>query len=183
MPLNSNSLSNVLSDLFQGQPSYPADPPDAGKKWANAYRRYAANALAASTAPSSASLDAAEKTLATALAAAFTAAQQAGPGGIAVLTPLMVVAFVAFWMTPLVAFAVPAPPAPATMAGVVSVTPPGVLTTSLAGVLAAGAAPTITSAQQAQAVATVLDTWTRTVMVINTPITPPGPPLPPVPLT
>ena len=183
MPLNGTSLSNALSGLFQGQPSYPQTATDAGKKWANAYRTYAANALAATTAPLSASLTAAEATLANALAGAFTVAQQAGPGGIAVLTPLMDVAFVAFWMTPPVAFAVPAPPAPATMAGVVSVTPPGVLAASLAGVFAAGVAPAITAAQQAQAIASVLDSWTRTVMVVNTPVTPPGPPLPPVPLT
>jgi hypothetical protein len=183
MPLNGSSLSDALSNLFQGQPPYPATATEAGNKWANAYRTYAANALAATTAPSSALLIAAESKLANSLAGAFTAAQQAGPGGIAVLTPLMDVAFVAFWMTPPVVFAAPPPPAPATMAGVVSVAVPGVLTTGLAGVFVAGAAPGVTVTQQAQAIATVLDTWTRTVVVINTPITPPGPPLPPVPLT
>jgi len=183
MPLNGSSLSDALSGLFQGQPSYPADATDAGKKWANAYRTYAATALAATTAPLSASLIAAESKLANSLAGAFTAAQQAGPGGIAVLTPLVDVAFVAFWMTPPVAFAAPPPPAPATMAGVVSVAVPGVLTTGLAGAFAAGAAPGVTVAQQAQAIATMLDAWTRKVVVVNTPITPPGPPLPPVALT
>lgn len=183
MPLNGSSLSNALSGLFQGKPSYPEKPTDAGQKWANAYRTYAANALAGTTAPLSTLLTAAEGTLAKALAGAFTAAQQAGSGGLAVLTPLMDVAFVAFWMTPPVIFAAPAPPAPATMAGVVSVAAPGVLTAGLAGAFAAGVVPGVTAPQQAQAIATVLDAWTRTVMVINTPITPPGPPLPPAPLT
>jgi hypothetical protein len=36
---------------------------------------------------------------------------------------------------------------------------------------------------QRQAMATIPDTWTRTVMVVDAPVTPPGPPAPPMPLS
>jgi hypothetical protein len=89
-------------------------------------------------------------------------------------------AFVAFWMTP-IAFAIP-PTGPPTMTGIVSLAPPGVLTGALGALFLAGVAQQASAAQQAQALAAALDGWTRTVLVINTPVTPPGPPLPPVPL-
>ena len=84
-------------------------------------------------------------------------------------------------LAPPVAFALP-PTGPPTMTGVVSAAPPGVLTGALGARFLAGVAQQASAAQQAQALAAVLDGWTRTVLVINTPVTPPGPPLPPVPL-
>ncbi len=182
MPLNRNSLGQSLQNLFDGEPEFPADEAAAGKRWASAYREYTTNALAGATRPVSASLIAAENLLGNALGSAFTAAKQAKLTGLAVLAPLVDAAFVAFWFAPPIAFANPPPPAPPTMAGVVSLAPPGVLGGLLTTAFTAGGAPGITTGQQADAIATALDTWTKTVMVINTPVTPPGPPTPPVPL-
>lgn len=191
MPLNKALLSNGLRDLFEGNdPSMPGEkvfPPnetEAGKKWAAVYKKYAEGALAGTTQPLAVSLTAAQNTLAGALAGAFTTAKlNPTPAAVAVLAAAMDVAFVAFWLVPPVAFAAPPPPAPPTMAGVVSVAPPGVLTGLLSAMFAAGAVQEKSAADQADALAMILDAWTRSVMVINTPITPPGPPLPPIPLT
>jgi hypothetical protein len=182
MPLNRSSLGQGLKDLFEGKPDFPSDEAAAGQRWATLYRQYAANAQAGATRPLTASLTAAEGILGNALGGAFTAAKQAGLAGLGVLTPLLDAAFVAFWLAPPVAFANPPPPTPPAIAGVVSVAPPGVLAGLLAAAFAAGGAPGVTAGQQAEAIATALDAWTKTVMVINTPVTPPGPPAPPVPL-
>ena len=190
MPLNKSALSGNFKDLFEGkdpaQPGqmvFPPNPTEAGKKWAEAYKKYAEGAQAGTTAPLAPSLTAAQATLAGALAAGFSAAKAAPPpAAISGLAAAMDVAFVAFWLTPPVAFAAPPPPAPPTMAGVVTLAPPGVLTASLIALFTSGAADQKTAAQQADAIATLLDSWTKTVMVVNTPITPPGPPLPPAPL-
>ena len=183
MPLNRTSLAQGLRDLFEGKPDFPTDEPAAGQRWASVYRQYAGNAQAGATRPLTPSLTAAEGLLGNALGGAFSAAKQAGLAGLAVLTPLLDAAFVAFWLAPPVVFASPPPPAPPTLAGVVSVAPPGVLAGLLAAAFAAGGAPGTTAGQQAEAIATALDAWTKTVLVINTPVTPPGPPAPPVPLT
>lgn len=191
MPLNKDLLSNGFKDLFEGtdpsQPGKKVFPPDtveAGKKWAAIYKKYAEGAQAGTTTPLPPSLTAAQATLAGALASGFSAAKAAPPpAAIAGLAAAMDLAFVAFWLTPPVAFAAPPPPAPPTMAGVVTLAPPGVLTAALIGLFTSGAADKKTAAQQADAIATLLDSWTKTVMVVNTPITPPGPPLPPAPLS
>lgn len=180
MPLNGAALAGTLQDLFEGERGYPANGAEAGQRWAGAYRSYAAQALAGTTRPLSVSLAGAEQTLANALAGAFTTAKAAGPGGVAALATAMDGGFVAFWMTP-IAFSIP-PTGPPTMTGVVSVAPPGVLANALNALFLAGVAQQAGTAQQAQALATILDGWTRTVLVVNTPVTPPGPPLPPVPL-
>ncbi|TAK02329.1 MAG: hypothetical protein EPO39_13480 [Candidatus Manganitrophaceae bacterium] len=190
MPLNKSPLSGSLKDLFEGkdpaqpgQTVFPPNPTEAGKKWAEAYKKYAEGAQAGATQPLAPSLTAAQATLAGALASGFSAAKAAPPpAAIAGLAAAMDLAFVAFWMTPPVAFA-PPPPAPPTMAGVVSLAPPGVLTASLISLFTSGTADKKTAAQQADSIATLLDSWTKTVMVINTPVTPPGPPLPPAPLS
>src|SRR5215207_7590289 len=110
MPLKASDLAVGLQSLFEGGGGYPADEAEAGQRWAKAYKDYAAAAAAHPTAPVAASLTAAEVTLAEALADGFTAAKAAGPGGLAALVPLLDAAFVAFWLTPPVAFVVPLPP-------------------------------------------------------------------------
>jgi hypothetical protein len=55
----------------------------------------------------------------------------------------------------------------------------GRLTAVFTGLAATGAS----AADQARAASRALDDWTRTVMVVDTPIIPPGPPAPPVPLS
>lgn len=190
MPLNNDLLSNGFKDLFEGkdpsQPGkkvFPPDATEAGKKWAGIYKKYAEGAQAGATQPLAPLLLAAQNTLAGALTAGFTAAQSAPPPtAVAALAAALDVAFVAFWMTP-IAFATPPPPAPPTMTGVVSIAPPGVLTGLLIGMFTTGVLQKKSAADQADALATILDAWTKTVMVVNTPVTPPGPPLPPAPLT
>jgi hypothetical protein len=181
MPLSSAALASALEDLFQGEGGFPADEAEAGRRWAEAYRSYAAQAQAGTTVPLDFPLTGAEQTLSGTLAGGFATAEAAGPGGAAALAAIMDAAFVAFWLTPPVAFAVP-PLGPPTMAGVVSAAPPGVLTGVLSALFLAGVAQQASAAQQAQALAAALDAWTRTVLVVNTPVVPPGPPLPPVPL-
>jgi hypothetical protein len=175
MPLKVAGLRDALQKLFEDADDYPADDTAAGQRLANAYKTYAADAVAGATAPVALQLTAAETILAGALAAGFTAAKNAGPGGLAALLPLLDTAFVSFWLTPPVTFLVPIPPP--TIAGVVTVAPPGVLSAGLAGPFASGASQNATAAQQAQLLAAVLDIWTRTVIVTNTPVTPPGPPV------
>lgn len=171
MPLSKPSLQNGLAELLGDD--MPASAEEAGKAWAGVYRGYAAGATAGPTVPLAPALQSAESTLANSLRGAFESGQAAGPGGAATVLPLLDAAFVAFWLTPPLAFATP----PVT--GVVTVAPPGVLAGALASVLAAGLAGADANAQAA-ALASALDTWTRTVMVVNT--TPAGP-QPPVPLT
>jgi hypothetical protein len=181
MTLVKSKLQNPLRDLFEGTNGFPASGADAAEDLAAIYRAYAGDAAAAATQPVAAALTGAGNTLAAALAAAFAAAKEAGPSGVATLGLAMDTAFVAFWLTPPVAFVFPVT-GTATIAGVVTVAAPGVLAPALTSLFVAGAAGGPTAAQQAQAMATILDSWTRTVLVVNTPITPPGPPAPPTPL-
>jgi hypothetical protein len=181
MTLVASKLQNPLRDLFEGTNGFPSSQDDAAADLAAIYRTYAADAAAATTQPLGAALTAARTTLSAALAAAFAAAKEAGPSGVATLGGAMDAAFVAFWLTPPMAFAFPAT-GTATIAGVVTAAVPGVLGPALTSLFLAGAAGGPTAAQQAQAMAAVLDAWTRTVLVVNTPITPPGPPTPPIPL-
>jgi hypothetical protein len=51
MPLSHASLAGALEDLFEGAGGYPAGESDAGRRWAEAYRGYAAKAVAGTTAP------------------------------------------------------------------------------------------------------------------------------------
>jgi hypothetical protein len=177
VPLDPAGLTDALKAIFEGD-GHPASSDDAGERWAQAYRDYAGGALAAPTAPLGPSLDAAGMALGASLAGAFAAAQAAGP---AALVPTLSTAFTAFWLLPPIAFTSPPAPAPPVVAGVVTVAVPGALPAALTAALAAGVGGA-DAATQAQAFATGLDTFTRTVMVVNTPVTPPGPPMPPVPL-
>jgi hypothetical protein len=179
--LSRTALAGALEDLFAGAGGHPASATEAGARWAAAYRGYALKAQAAATAPLEASLDGAQSMLAGTLGGGFAAAQAAGPGGVAALAATIDAALVAFWLVPPLAFAIP-PTGPPTMTGIVSAAPMGVLPGALGALFLAGVAQQASAAQQAQALARALDAWTRTVMVINTPVSPPGPPLPPVPL-
>ena len=181
MALVKSKLQNPLRDLFEGTNGFPPSQADAAANLAAIYRTYATDAAAAATKPVAALLTTAGNTLGSALTAAFTAAQDAGPSGVATLGLAMDAAFVAFWLAPPMTFVFPIT-GTVTIAGVVTVVTPGVLGPALTSLFLAGAAGGPTAAQQAQGLATALDTWTRTVMVVNTPITPPGPPTPPIPL-
>lgn len=183
MPLDRDPLFSGLRDLFEGKPQFAADEADAADKIATLCADYAANALAGGTAPISASISAAKTKLAQALEAAFTAAKAAGPAGVSALGLALDTAMAAFWLAPPIAFAAPPPPAPPSMIGVVTVAIPAVLAPSLTALFLAGVADKPSATAQADSLATLLHGWTKTVMVVNTPVTPPGPPAPPTPLS
>jgi len=174
MSLDPEKLAKALNDLFRGVPAFPADVDKAGEEWANIYREYVSGAVAGPTAPVADTLEPAAGVLAKALAGAFTKAVDAGPGGMAVVVAAMDKAFVAFWATP-IPFA--APPA---IAGVVTAPASGSLAGLMTTALAAGLVPGATGLQ-GTAVAAALDSWTKTVSVVNT--APPAPSQPPVNLT
>lgn len=160
MALVLDTLATSLADLFRGVNGYPATPAAAGDAWASAYASYAQHAVATSlpptvitTAPVAASVAAAQSTLATALGAAFAA-----HSSIPDLAANLASAFAAFWLG--VSFALAA----ATGATLPPVTPP--LTSALGAFF--GPAPRGDAEAQARGLATVLDTWTRTVAVTNT---------------
>ena len=181
MALDASKLRDQLKVLFEGTQGYPTSKADAAADLAAIYRTYATNAAAVKTQPVAALLTTAGNSLASSLEDAFTTAEAAGPSGVVALGLAMDTAFVAFWMKPVpMLFAFAGPPV---IGGVVTVAPPGVLSLGLTALFLAGAAGGPTAEQQAQAMATILDTWTRTVTVVNTPITPPGPATPPIPLT
>ena len=178
MALDKPTLQDALRDLFEGKPAFPASKADAAADLAAIYRAYAAGAAAATTTPVIVALTARAATLTSALETAFTVAEDAGPPGVVALGIAMDTALVAFWTAMPFAFA-----GPPVIGGVVSLAPPLVLGPALTALFLAGAAGGPTAAQQAQGLATILDAWTRTVTVVNTPITPPGPATPPIPLT
>jgi hypothetical protein len=163
MPLLPATLENGLRDVFEGMPSYPADAAAAGSAWAAAYRSYAAGALAGAVPALPASLPGAEAVLAGRLAGAF-AAEQAP----ATLAAALDTAFVGFWLgPPPIGFS--APP----ITGAVTVALPGVLTGTLSTIFALGVLDARAAAEQAQALAGALDSWTRSVQATNA--TPGGP--------
>jgi hypothetical protein len=166
MALDSGSLTDALTAVFDGRDGFPKTAQTAGAAWASSYRQYAAEANAGPTAPLAAALNAAETALGGLLGAAFAAARDGDPSKLA---ENLDKAFVAFWKTPPVGFAAP------NITGVVSIAALGVLEPALAAVFAAGPVQRRSAAQQAQAIAGVLDGWTRTVTVVNTP---PGPNFP-----
>jgi hypothetical protein len=182
MALDKRKLQDPLRDLFEGTHGFPSTTAKAAADLSDIYRTYVTDAAAVKTQPVAALLTTAGNTLASALDAAFKTAEDAGPPGVAVLCLAMDKAFVNFWTKPSpMKFVFPTTGNP-TIGGLVAVAPPGVLSLGLTALFLAGAAGGPTAEQQAQAMATILDTWTRTVTVVNTPITPPGPPTPPIPL-
>lgn len=169
MPLQSSGLADALTAMFS-EDGFPSSPTEAGDTWAQAYKDYAGGATAGPTSPLMPSLATAGLTLATALGGAFTAAKASGPASLA---PTMAAAFAAFWLAPPIVFTA----TPPVIAGVVSVAVPGALPAGITDAIAAGVDGG-DAAAQGQAFADALDTFTKTVMVLNTPITPPGPPSP-----
>jgi hypothetical protein len=181
MPLDKSPLANGLRDMFEGKPEFASSESDAAQTISDLYRQYAGNAVAGPTSPLSVSLTGAGTALSQALKGAFTAAKSAGPAGVTALGVALDSAFVAFWLAPPVAFATP-PTGPPTIAGLVTVAPPGILAPGLTALFTSGVAQKASAGDQADALAALLDAWTRTVFVVNTPVTPPGSPSPPAPL-
>jgi hypothetical protein len=176
MPLDANGLQQALRDLFNGVTAFPASAEAAGTTWAQIYTAYAKTAHAAETAPLAAAADAQAEVLADDLTDAFVAAQAAGPSYLTPLLPQLVEAFGKFW--PPVGFAAPG------VLGVATSPLPVGLTASLTGFFTAGnppSGPRPSGTDQADSMAALLDAWTRTVTVINTPAG--FPPRPPVFLT
>lgn len=169
MPLVKALLSNGFQQLFEGN-SYPTSEQDAGQQWASVYKKYASGAAAGAALVVAASLVAAQSSLASALETAFKGAKSGSPAA-----PTMAAAFAAFWLTPPVAFATP----PAS--GVVSIAVPVGLIASLSDAFDAGVKSSKSAADQAQALATALDSFTTTVMVGV--ITAPAPAMVPTPLS
>lgn len=153
MALNKASLKTAIESVFTSPPSTRQGCADA---LASAYRSYAAGATSClGGAPNSGSLGTAETTLATALGSAF-----AGTDPATVATAVSA-ALTAFWLTPPIAF---------------SGTPPGVvtavggtaaLTSGLPTMWAAQVAGSASASAAAQAHADLVDTFTKTVLVLH----------------
>ncbi len=175
MALNATDLTSPLGKLFLGTDNtagYPTTAADAGTRWATIYRGYASHATAGTTLPVSGDITAAADVLATRLRDAFTAALAATPPHYPALVGAMVSAFDLFW--PSVHFQTPPPPAAPTVTGVAKSPPAQQLTTDLTtffvtGNPASGQGRDADTA--AQSLATILNEWTKKVLVTNTPIT------------
>lgn len=164
MTLDPKTLKNAFGELFRGVGGYPDTPNAAGPVWANLYASYAGAAVAQTTVPVAASLAASAAALGTALATVFDDGSRAGPHVLDTLPAAMAAAFTAFW--PSVQFAAPG------IAGV-AVGLPGDLPRDLgaffsSGTGSEGALPD--PDDQADRLAAILDGWTRTVTVTNTPV-------------
>jgi hypothetical protein len=176
MALDRNALEDAILDMFTGIGGYPQTVGAAGDRWASVYAGYASDALANITTPVAATVESSAATLGDTLAIAFSHAADAGGTAIGALVFEMVAAFSAFW--PTVGFAAPG------VVGVAAPPLPDALGNALGGFFADGnpaEGPRPGAGQQAASLATLLDAWTRTVVVVNTPTG--GLPLPPVPLT
>ena len=78
MALDKSKLRDRLTDLFEGTNGFPSSRAKAAADLADIYRSYAIAAAAIKTQPVAALLTAAGNTLASALDAAFKAAEDAG---------------------------------------------------------------------------------------------------------
>jgi hypothetical protein len=164
VPLNKVNLTQALQDLFEGKPlsggkpAHPQTATAAGDRWATAYADYATGATAGPTAPTAGLIPAAKIPLASALATAFQAGADTNVPAIAAMDT----AFVAFWTG--MTFVGPG------VTGVVSlVPPPPSLTGALSAAFQAGVAhPAPSAAAQASKIADAFNTWTTSVMVLNT---------------
>ncbi|HZJ64915.1 MAG TPA: hypothetical protein VFD36_15500 [Kofleriaceae bacterium] len=181
MALARDPLRNALAGLFNGTAGYPGDAVAAGTAWATIYGDYAANAAAATavpTVPVQTDLTTALGTLGKKLGDAFIAALGAPPPHYPTLVTDMVAAFLPFW--PSVGFKSP----DGNVTGVAPPPPPQPLIDALTAFFQSGnpsLGPRPGGDDQAALMADKLDTWTRTVAVVNTPSG--GSPLPPVLLT
>lgn len=161
MALDGNKLQQAFRDFFNALQPLPMKFEDAGAAWANLYAAYARGAQAGAppvTLPVPAAIDTAATTLAGALAGAFATAISP-----TTIKPLLVTAFSAFW--PAVGFV------GAGAIGVATSPLPTALTKALGDFFTAGdpaADPPQTGTDQADRMASLLDTWTRSVTVVNT---------------
>lgn len=158
-------LTSSLTDLFAGRPTRISSAQDAADRWAAAYKAYAAGATSClAGAPNGASLTAAEATLSAALVAAFSSKDPV------TTVSAFGAAFTAFWMAPPMVFtgALPGVVTAATGAAALQAGLPGVWATIQAMGMSCDAAAA------ASQHATLLDTFTRLVIVLHAP-PPPGP--------
>lgn len=161
MTLDSNKLLQAFRDLFTAVQPLPMTFDDAGAAWASLYAAYARAAQAGAppvTLPVAAAIDAAATTLAGALTSAFATAISP-----ATIEPLLVAALSAFW--PAIGFV------GAGATGVATSPLPAALTQALNDFFTAGdptANPPATGTDQADRMASLLHTWTRSVTVVNT---------------
>lgn len=153
MSLQKQDLELDLEALMSLQP-FPASATAAGEKWADIYADYAGGAQSCAGVP--ATLAAAKETLRAALGAAF--ASGVDP---ATTASMMASAFTAFWLAPPVAF-VGTSPGVVTAVGGTAVLSAGFVTTWAANVAAQA-----TASQAAAALATLLDVFTKTVVVTH----------------
>jgi len=148
--------SSKLSTQLQGMAPAPTFPPS-GDAWAQAYKTYGLDAKTTLFAGPPA-VTAATATLSTALAAAFAAGVV-----LASTAAAMATAFTAFWLTPPVVFAAGLPGTVTAVGGTAA------LQAGLISTLPANLA--LTKAQQFDAIAALLHTFTLTV-VTTTPTIP-----------
>ena len=156
MALDSSALADALSGVFA------APAPDfltSAKNWANAYAGYAAEAQSCQAVlPVPVAVKAATATLQSALAGAFA-------GGVDPVSTAsaMASAFTAFWFLPPMAFQGVTP-------GVVTVVSgTGILATGLVASWAQSTATQASADAAASTMATLLDAFTRTVVVTHAP--------------
>lgn len=165
MTLDQNALKQAFGDLFRGVGGYPGTAKAAGPVWASLYAGYAGAAVAHTTVPLATGIAASATALGTALGDVFDAGVTAGPHVLDTLPAAMAGAFAAFW--PPVSFAAPG------IVGV-AVSPPGDLAGDLGEFFSSSTGSTgelPDPDDQAGRLASILDGWTRTVTVTNTPVT------------
>lgn len=158
MALNSSALADSLADVFAAP---AADFLAAAKGWAGAYAEYAADAQSCQAVPPlPASIEAAQATLQGGLAEAFAAGVDPGSTATGMATALT-----AFWLLPPVAFTGVTPGIVTAVAGT------SLLVTAFVATWAKNTASKASARDAAASMATVLDAFTRTVVVTHAPPT------------
>jgi len=170
--LDAGTFENNLADLFT---TAPAERQDAARSWADAYLHYVRQAQAGPCFRSTATDVASRLALETTLVSMFARTYPDRSAKDAALD--FQSAFLAFWLSPPQLFL----PAPATV-GILSIVPP-TLAGLLLPVLKSNSMLTgeTGSRTAASRFASIIDGWTRTIIVAVT-VTPPGTPVP-TPLT
>lgn len=152
MALDPNKLKQLLLQLSQ---SPPQTPQEAGRRWASAYAAYAADAVSP-MGGSPIGLDPGEAVLGNLLGITFATSRDPNTTAQAYAT-----GFTAFWFVPPVAFT-GTPPGVVTLVGGTAALAPALLS-----VWASNLAGRLREEQAMQAIAAVLDTFTRTVIVTH----------------
>jgi len=175
MALNPAKLKQGLVDVNGSGKNFPKTPLEAAKRWARAYASYAADAMSLGGA-APVPLTPNEASLAAALTVVFSNPNSLPPQ----TAQVYAAAFTAFWFSPPVAFPltpVGTPLPPPVLPGIVTVVGgsaalPGLLLAAWASNFAARAPDSVAMTK----LASVLDTFTRTVIVTHL-ISVPGPPI------